>query len=60
MSEVILQTRDLTRRYGRTLALDHASLTAGGILMGVSNSVTEDVAEIRVHIGTALVVVYQE
>ena len=45
---------------GLLYPLDHASLTAGGILMGVSNSVTEDVAEIRVHIGTALVVVYQE
>ena len=27
MSELILQTRDLTRRYGRTLALDHAALS---------------------------------
>ena len=27
MPELILQTRDLTRRYGHTLALDHASLS---------------------------------
>lgn len=27
MSELILQTRDLTRRYGHTLALDHATLS---------------------------------
>ena len=27
MSELILQTRDLTRRYGHTLALDHAALS---------------------------------
>ncbi len=38
--------------------LNHDTLTTGGTLMGVSNSVVEDVAEIRVHAGTALVVVY--
>ena len=27
MSELILRTRELTRRYGRTLALDRASLS---------------------------------
>lgn len=40
--------------------MNHQSLTSGGVLMGVSNSVSEDEAEIRVHSGTALVVVYQE
>ena len=39
--------------------LDHETLTSGGVLMGVSNSIVEDAAEIRVHAGTALIVVYQ-
>lgn len=34
-------------------------LITGGLLMGVSNSVEKDPAEVRVHEGTALVVVYQ-
>ena len=39
--------------------LNHETLSSGGTLMGVSNSVVDDAAEIRVHMGTALVVVYQ-
>ncbi len=39
--------------------LNHESLTSGGTLMGVSNRITEDEAEIQVHSGTALIVVYQ-
>lgn len=38
--------------------LEHENLVSGGTLMGVSNKVVEDSAEIRVHSGTALVVVY--
>lgn len=44
---------------GLEYPLDHDTLTCGGLLMGVSNSVTEDTAEIRVHAGWALVIVYQ-
>lgn len=44
---------------GLKYPLSRAELTDGGLLMGVSNSVVEDVAEIRVHAGSALVVVYQ-
>ena len=36
----------------------HDTLTSGGVLMGVSNTITADTAVIRVHAGTALVVVY--
>ena len=44
---------------GLQYPLSRHTLTCGGLLMGVSNSVMEDAAEIRVHSGTALVVVYQ-
>ncbi len=44
---------------GLQYPLNRRDLTCGGLLMGVSNSVTEDPAEVRVHSGTALVVVYQ-
>ena len=44
---------------GLQYPLNHDTLTCGGLLMGVSNSVTESTAEIRVHSGTALVAVYQ-
>lgn len=44
---------------GLEYPLNHDTLTCGGTVMGVSNSVTGDPAEIRVHTGTALVVVYQ-
>ncbi len=45
---------------GLKYPLNHDTLTCGGLLMGVSNSVVSDPAEIRVHLGTALVVVYQQ
>lgn len=45
---------------GLLYPLDHETLTSGGVLMGVSNSIVGDTAEIRVHSGTALIVVYQE
>ena len=44
---------------GLEYPLQHGTLTCDGMRMGVSNSVVEDLAEIRVHSGTALVVVYQ-
>ncbi len=44
---------------GLQYPLQHQDLTCGGLVMGVSNSVIADPAEIRVHQGTALVVVYQ-
>lgn len=44
---------------GLQYPLNHEDLTCGGTLMGVSNSVVDDTADIRVHSGTALVVVYQ-
>ncbi len=44
---------------GLQYPLSRRDLTCGGLLMGVSNSVTEDPAEVRVHSGAALVVVYQ-
>ena len=44
---------------GLLYPLNHETLSSGGTLMGVSNSVVDDAAEIRVHMGTALVVVYQ-
>lgn len=44
---------------GLKYPLHHGELTCGGLVMGVSNSVVGDAAEIRVHMGTALVVVYQ-
>lgn len=44
---------------GLQYPLNHETLTCGGTLMGVSNSIVSDSAEIRVHSGTALVVVYQ-
>lgn len=45
---------------GLEYPLSHDTLTCGGSVMGVSNRVVKDPAEIRVHLGTALVVVYQE
>ena len=45
---------------GMFYPLSHETLTTGGTLMGVSNSIVEDTAEIRVHSGTALIAVYQE
>ena len=45
---------------GLQYPLSHRKLTSGGILMGVSNSVVAPSAEIIVHEGTALVVVYQQ
>ena len=44
---------------GLQYPLTRGSLTVGGLLMGVSNSVVSDDAEIKVHSGTALVAVYQ-
>ncbi len=44
---------------GLKYPLNHDTLTCGGTLMGVSNSVSGDPAEIRVHTGTAVAVVYQ-
>ncbi len=44
---------------GLEYPLQRDTLTCGGLVMGVSNSVVKDRAEIRVHTGTALVVVYQ-
>ena len=45
---------------GLQYPLTHRNLTSGGVLMGVSNRIVADTAEILVHEGTALVVVYQE
>lgn len=44
---------------GLKYPLSRATLTCGGFPMGVSNQVVADVAEVRVHSGTALVVVGQ-
>lgn len=44
---------------GLQYPLNHATLTCGGLVMGVSNSAVKDAAEVRVHTGTALVAVYQ-
>ena len=44
---------------GLEYPLSHDTLTCGGLVMGVSNSIVSDEAEIRVHLGTALVVVYK-
>lgn len=44
---------------GLEYPLTRATLTCGGLVMGVSNRVVKDAAEIRVHSGTALVVIYQ-
>lgn len=44
---------------GLEYPLNHESLVCGGVLMGVSNSITADDAEIRVHTGTALVLIYK-
>lgn len=44
---------------GMQYPLTHEALTCGGTPMGVSNRIMEDPAEIRVHAGTALVVVYK-
>ena len=44
---------------GLLYPLTRETLHCGGVLMGVSNRIVEDTAEIRVHAGTALVVVYQ-
>ena len=45
---------------GMFYPLSQETLATGGTLMGVSNSIVEDTAEIRVHSGTALIAVYQE
>ncbi len=44
---------------GLKYPLNRDTLTCGGFPMGVSNQVVADVAEVRVHSGTALVVVGQ-
>lgn len=44
---------------GLEYPLQRDTLTCGGLVMGVSNSVVKEQAEIRVHTGAALVVVYQ-
>ncbi len=44
---------------GLQYPLTREDLTVGGLVMGVSNSITADRAIIRVHRGTALVAVYQ-
>ena len=44
---------------GLQYPLTRGSLTVGGLLMGVSNSIVSDDAEIKGHSGTALVAVYQ-
>ena len=44
---------------GLQYPLTRGSLTVGGLLMGVSNCIVSDDAEIKVHSGTALVAVYQ-
>lgn len=44
---------------GLQYPLTRGSLTVGGLLMGVSNSIVSGDAEIKVHSGTALVAVYQ-
>lgn len=44
---------------GLQYPLNHETLTCGGTLMGVSNCIVDETAEIRVHSGTAMVIVYQ-
>ena len=44
---------------GLQYPLTRDDLTTGGLVMGVSNTITADKATIRVHTGTALVVIYQ-
>jgi thiamine pyrophosphokinase len=44
---------------GLEYPLTRKTLTCGGSLMGVSNSVLEDPAEINVHSGTALIILYK-
>lgn len=44
---------------GLQYPLFHQDLTCGGSVMGVSNRIIADTAEIRVHQGTALVVIYR-
>ena len=44
---------------GLKYSLTRQNLSTGGLLMGVSNSVVAEEAQVRVHEGTALVVVYQ-
>ncbi len=43
---------------GLLYPLSHRTLTCAGVPMGVSNSVVSDQAEISVHVGTALIVLY--
>lgn len=45
---------------GLKYPLTRSSLSCGGLPMGVSNQVVEDPAEVRVHNGSALVVVSQQ
>lgn len=45
---------------GLKYPLEKESLTCGGTLMGVSNSIVSDYAEIRVHSGTAMIILYRE
>lgn len=45
---------------GLKYPLTRSQLSCGGLPMGVSNQVTEDPAEVRVHNGSALVVVGQQ
>ena len=44
---------------GLKYPMERSTLTSGGLLMGVSNSIISDEAEIKVHSGSALVVIYQ-
>ncbi len=44
---------------GLLYPLSHSTLTCAGTPMGVSNSVISDEAEISVHVGTALVILYR-
>lgn len=45
---------------GLQYPLAREDLTVGGLVMGVSNSIVDNRAVIRVHMGTALVVVYTQ
>ena len=42
---------------GLQYPLDHGALVTGGTLMGVSNAIVEDTADIIVHSGMALILV---
>lgn len=44
---------------GLQYPLNHETLNTGGFVMGVSNSVVKDEAEIKIHTGIALVALYQ-